>query len=102
MSDLKVDYETLETSADTVGRLKGTFDALPNRVAGQQSDWGDRGIADAMDDFANNWDYRRDILSGKLAEVHEKIESTLETFRKADAKLASELDKAMHGDEGGS
>lgn len=101
MADLKVDFENLESSKSTVASLKAAFDGLSRRVSAQSRDWGSSDIEGAMHEFATNWDYRRDILSGKLKEVGEKIEGTLEAFTEADEKLAHGLEQGMHGSEGG-
>lgn len=96
MDKLLVDFETLEDSKSTLSSLKKDFDGLPNAVGAV--DWGRRTIHDAMHTFGTNWDYRRDVLSGKIKENGEKIGSTLEAFQKADQKLYHELLKQSKGD----
>jgi len=95
MGDLEVDFEVLEDSHRTAASLKKEFDGLPDAVKGVA--WGRSSIADAMDTFGNNWSYHREILSDKLGEVGEKIESCLTTFRDADRQLYDQLVKNEGG-----
>jgi hypothetical protein len=98
MSDLKVDFTTLEDSHRAAQTLKSEFDDLPHRVS-DDAHWGHHDVRDAMHEFATNWDYHRDVLSGKIGEVGEKVESCLTTFRDADQKLYDELEKSAKGGE---
>lgn len=93
MADLKVDYDALELSLETAKSLKTSFDDLPHRVGTHGSDWGDGGISHSMHEFATNWDYRRDLLSGAISEFGEKVEGCLDAFKKADQKLYDGLTK---------
>jgi hypothetical protein len=102
MSDLKVDFATLEQAHSTAEALRREFDGLPHRYDQYAGSYGRDDIRGAMHSFATNWDYHRKILSEKIGEVGEKVESCLEAFRKADAKLASELEKATHESHGSS
>jgi hypothetical protein len=92
MGDLQVDFDDLENSHDTCIALKSEFDDLPHRV--DNVDWSDKSIHDAMHTFGTNWGYHREVLSDKIKEVGEKIESCMKTFKDADQKLYEELEKA--------
>ena len=98
MSDLKVDFTTLEDSHRAAQTLKSEFDDLPHRV-GDGTHWGHHDVADAMHEFGTNWDYHRAILSENIGEVGENVESCLTTFRDADQKLYDELEKSTKGGE---
>jgi len=91
MGDLEVDFGLLEDSHRTATSLKSEFDGLPDAVKGVA--WGRSSITGAMDTFGTNWDYHREILSEKLGETAEKIESCLTTFRNADKQLYDQLVK---------
>lgn len=93
MTDLCVDYATLERGAAKLAGLKRAFNDLPHTVAEQSSDWGSRDIAGAMQDFGTNWDYRRGTLTEQIDTVGQKIEGSVQAFREADAKLAQEADR---------
>lgn len=95
--DLKVDFETLEASHATAVQLNSEFDDLPDRTGDYQDAWGNGKIKDAMHTFGTNWGYHREVLSGKIKEVGEKIEACITTFRDADQKLYDELKKATDG-----
>jgi hypothetical protein len=95
VSDLKVDFETLEASHSTAETLKSEFDDLPHRVGDVA--WGADTIDGAMHVFGTNWSYHREVLSGKIQEVGEKIESCIETFHDADQKLYEALTKSDDG-----
>jgi hypothetical protein len=93
MTDLLVDFTTLEDSHRAAQTLKSEFDGLPHRV-GDGAHWGHHDVHDAMHEFGTNWDYHRKILSGKIGEAGEKIESCLTTFRDADQQLYDQLKKS--------
>jgi hypothetical protein len=93
MSDLVVDFTTLEESHSTAMTLKADFDGLPHNYDDYKDAWGKDNIRGAMDNFSNNWDYHRAVLSDKINEVGEKIESCLETFKDADQQLYDQLQK---------
>jgi hypothetical protein len=97
MGDLVVDFATLEKSHSTAVALKAEFDGLPHRYDQYQDSWGKDNIRGAMHNFATNWDYHREVLSGKIQEVGEKIESCLTTFRDADQQLYDQLTKSAEG-----
>lgn len=94
MSDLKVDYWTLEDSEATLRRLKGEFDAIEGRRDDTRGIWGHDSVRDAMHEFASNMDYNRRKLSEEIQTVGEKMAGTLEAFRAADAELAASFDEA--------
>lgn len=91
MGDLEVDFEVLEDSHRTATTLKSEFDGLPDAV--KEVAWGRSSITGAMDAFGSNWSYHREVLSDKLGEVGEKIESCVTTFRDADRQLYDQLVK---------
>lgn len=92
--DLKVDFETLEASHGTAVQLNVEFDDLPDRTGDYQDAWGHHSIKDAMHTFGTNWGYHREVLSGKIKEVGEQLESCITTFHEADQQLFDELEKA--------
>jgi uncharacterized protein YukE len=87
VSDLKVDYETLRSSAGTAQQIKSAFDDLASRVGDTRDCWGHSGIADAMHTFGTNWRYHRTILSEEIQATGEKLEKCLQVFEEADRTL---------------
>lgn len=88
MSDLRVDYERLRSSADTARQIKSAFDGLTSRVGDTRDCWGHSRIADAMHTFGTNWDYHRTILSEEIQATGEKMDACLQVFQEADQQLA--------------
>jgi hypothetical protein len=97
VSDLKVDYETLRSSAETAKQIKSAFDDLPSRVGDKGDCWGHSGIAGAMQTFGTNWGYHREILSQEIQETGEKLEKCLEVFEEADRTLAEDIRRSTEG-----
>lgn len=93
MSDLKVDYWTLEDSATTLRTLKSEFDDIEGRRDDSAGFWGHDAVRDAMHEFASNMDYNRRKLSEEIQTVGEKMEGTLEAFRAAEEELAKAFDE---------
>lgn len=63
-ADFAVDYAMLEQTESTLNSLKSEFDGI-NAVP-QAADWGDGGIASAMNDFAGNWSVHRKRLVASM------------------------------------
>jgi phage-related tail protein len=99
MTDLKVDYDVLDASTQTLETLKSDFDNIERRRDTTDGYWGHDDVTDAMDEFASNMDHHRKDLSKEISEVHKKLEATVKTFREADQKLKDELEKNISADE---
>lgn len=97
MADLKVDYYTLEDSEKALTTLKSEFDGIKDDVSDSVSVWSDTRVRNAMRKFATNMDYNRKKLSERIQDCGEKISTTLDTFREADAELAKSLDEEREG-----
>lgn len=92
-AELKVDYDRLMDSEQTMRTLKSEFDQIEESVSDSTDVWSDAAVRDAMQTFAGNMDYNRKKLSQRLQDCGEKISNTLETFRKTDRELAAQFDK---------
>jgi hypothetical protein len=97
VSDLKVDYETLRSSAETAKQIKSAFDGLPQRVGETGDCWGHPGIAGAMHAFGTNWGYHREILSQEIEETGQKLEKCLQVFEQADQTLSDDMTSSTGG-----
>ena len=93
MSDLVVDFTTLEESHSTAMTLKADFDGLPHNYDDYKDSWGKDNIRDAMHTFGTNWGYHREVLADEISEVGDKVEGCLTAFRDADRELADQLEK---------
>ncbi|RBY97113.1 hypothetical protein DQ237_05915 [Blastococcus sp. TF02-8] len=100
MSDLKVDFDTLRSSAQTARTIKSAFDDLSSRVGDTKDCWGHSGIADAMHTFGTNWGYHRQILSEEIQATGDKLDKCLEVFQEADQKLADSIQSSGSGQQG--
>lgn len=93
MSDLKLDYYALEDSVRALGSIKSELDGIEARTDASASVWGHDAVKDAMHEFSHNMDYNRRKVTEKVQETGEKMESTLEAFRKVEADLCKSFDK---------
>ena len=88
MADLKVSYDWL---SQTTSNLKAIHNELEH-TGEHQSDikgaLGSGDIADAMDDFANNWDNHRRKILDKVQALGDMSEKTMEAFQDLEKKLA--------------
>lgn len=63
-ADFAVNYSMLEQVENQLNSLKGEFDGID--AVPHAADWGDGGIASAMNDFASNWSVHRKKLMGSM------------------------------------
>lgn len=94
MSDLKVQYDTLQDSQHSLETVKGEFEHCTERRERAADAWGSSAIGDAMHDFTDNWDRHRKKLVGSILALQEMTGACIDTFRAADAQLAAAFDKA--------
>lgn len=102
MGDLMVDIAVLTASERDLAQLKSEFDGIEDRRDDTAEVWGHDGLRDAMHEFASNMKHHRKELSEKIQANGEKIGATLDAFREADEKLASELEKNTSDPSAGS
>ena len=91
---LRVDITALENAAGRLGRLRTEF-----AEAGQIADVGisvagTKGLADALDEFADNWKVHRGKLIENLDTVVSMATDSAATYREVDECLAAELVEA--------
>ena len=99
MSDLIVNDEVLADSEHRLTRLHAEFQHLDDQKKELYGLWGSGDIADAMNDFFDNWSYKRKKLLSSIEDVGGMVTDTRKAFRDTDDKLA----KAEHhgGGQGG-
>ncbi|QEU94210.1 WXG100 family type VII secretion target [Streptomyces kanamyceticus] len=89
-SDLTVDYEFLNDCERQLGNLRTTFKNIENRRDDMEKHWGAGNIADAMDDFVDNWDdYRTRLVEG-LESTGKLVAETKKSFESLDHELAKQ------------
>ncbi|GAB2328685.1 WXG100 family type VII secretion target [Streptomyces griseoincarnatus] len=86
--DLTVDYEFLSDCERKLGQLKKTFEDIENRRDDMKEHWGGRGIAEAMEDFVDNWDDYRTRLVESLESVGKLVAGSKKAFEDLDGELA--------------
>ncbi|MBE7324223.1 hypothetical protein IEQ44_06125 [Nocardioides sp. Y6] len=100
MSD---DLAYARTDLDQLGtELKTLSQELRND--GQLSDVGvdevaHQTVVDALGDFANDWDDKREALAESLEAISEMAIKASETFGEADADLAKAVREALEGEQ---
>ncbi len=92
MTDLKVSYDKLEESNKNLKAINQELDTTGDHQGDIKGSLGSGDIADAMDDFANNWDYHRHKLQDKVKAMGEMTEETMQKFREVDSKLGQAFD----------
>ncbi|MFJ3497646.1 WXG100 family type VII secretion target [Streptomyces sp. NPDC086091] len=86
--DLTVDYAFLSDSERRLGELRKTFKDIENRRDDMRGHWGSGAVADAMDDFVDNWDdYRTRLIEG-IESVGKQVAGTKKAFRELDHELS--------------
>lgn len=95
MADLKVDYGQLTASWEALRRLREEFDGATKLADSTEGIWGNGHVADAIHDFASNWKLHKEKLVAKMQKVEDATGGCLDTFEKADAKIAAGVQ--VHG-----
>jgi uncharacterized protein YukE len=91
--DLKVEYDILEQTEKTLNSLRSEFDNCEAQERVYDPEWGSGDVKDAMHSFTDNWKKNREHLQKSIESVGKLVSESIEAFKKADAKLASEFDK---------
>ena len=88
MPDLRVDDRLLADCELRLSRLHREFQHLDARRDGLHDLLGASAVADAMDDFYENWSHYRGKLLDALRTVGEQVAQTRTTFRQVEERLA--------------
>jgi uncharacterized protein YukE len=86
--------------------LGGELKSLSDQIKGD-GDLGDVGVdrvahqkvADALDDFAGDWDDKRETLGNSLESISKQATQAADEFTKADEELAKEIRDAFEGEQ---
>jgi len=85
---LKVSYPVLEASAD----IRREFSGLDDAMQDVKDAVGSRHLADALEEFANNWDRHRGALVESLGSLEEATRSAIATWQAADQQVGATID----------
>lgn len=94
MSDIRLDFDTLETARRRADQALSTLQS-----AGRVSDdiaplTGESRLASKVRDFADNWDIYRETLEEQLAFVRDSISTVMDVMTDLDVELADSLSQA--------
>lgn len=95
MSDLEVATDELRALGTRLGQLSSGLKSLDGEAEYDTSRLAHSDVVDGMNEFRDNWDDNRDHLADKLAKIGDLATQTGEGFEEADAKLATEIRKAV-------
>jgi hypothetical protein len=93
MADLKVDYQLLEQTDNSLGSLVGEFQNIQAVQDGYDGALGSGDVAGAMNGFAGNWDYHRKQLVGSMQALQKLVQGAKAGFQKTDNDLTQDLTK---------
>jgi hypothetical protein len=93
MSDLKVDFNILQTTETTLTRLHAEFSDIKAQERVYDSEWGSGDVKDAMHSFTDNWDDHRKNLLNTISNVGKLVSESISAFQKTDGKLADGVTK---------
>ena len=88
--DLKVDATLDQTNAD-LKKIHDEFDNASKNAKDDRNIWGQRDLAKAMDDFANNWKIHRDKINEKLKSLSDKVDKAVAAWDDAENQLSNAL-----------
>jgi hypothetical protein len=91
MTDLKVDYATLDAAHQSLERIAAELEGADHRCEELAGVWGSPDVAGAMGSFAGNWDRHREKLLESVRSVGEMCAGTTETFRGCEQGLSDVL-----------
>lgn len=91
--DLRVNIDLLVSSESRLKNLNKEFKNLGTRKDDMHPYWGSGEIADAMDEFVDNWDDYRAKMLDNIDTVGKLIKSTIDGFTGLDRDLADGLRK---------
>ncbi|MDJ0464405.1 hypothetical protein [Streptomyces sp. H27-C3] len=92
-ADLIINVDVLLESEKRLGTLKTEFEGLDKQKDHMRPYWGSGEIADAMDDFVDNWDnYRKKFLSN-IDALGKMVTATIDGFDGLDKELAERARK---------
>lgn len=93
MSDLKVDYQLLDSIESSLSSLLSGFQNIKAQTGGYDGAMGSSAIVSAMDGFAGNWDDHRKNLVSSIQALGTMVGETKEHFQGTDNKLSKSLTK---------
>ncbi len=94
MGDLEVDLDELARCRDELGLLIAEFSRAEDIARG--TDVGARTVADALHEFATNWNAHKKDLVEEMSSLHDMADASAHTYLDADNELAKDIADAVH------
>lgn len=91
MDQLIIDTLVLDAARIDVDRIHSEFTDATARTDRLADAVGHAGLAERVQVFADNWDYRRGELADQLATVRDNLANIIEGFAAVDQELAAAL-----------
>jgi predicted nucleic acid-binding Zn-ribbon protein len=95
--DLTYNSGDLATLGDQLGDIADKLDNDKRYKGYDKDEVAHQKVADAIDDFVNDWDDKRNKLKDKVAALGEMARKSHEEFDKADLELAASLEETKEG-----
>lgn len=93
MTELKVDYQLLDSIERDLSFLVSEFQHIQARTGECDGAMGSGDIAGAMGGFSGNWDYHRKRLIGSMQSLGQMVSQTRKSFQDADNRLKASQTK---------
>lgn len=90
---LKVDLDALADTATELRGLAREFRGAAKTVDGAKSAVGHERVADALNEFSDNWRRHREALVKSLDAVSDMARDSRETYIEVDEDLATQLEE---------
>jgi len=88
VSDLQIDFASLEAMNRSLIAVAGRFEELTGQTTAEPRIWGGSHVRSAMEEFAGNWESHRRKLTEDARKLGEHCAVAVEVFRGVDSGLA--------------
>lgn len=95
---LNIDTKLLADMGTQLGRLRDDFNNATSQVDHFSGDMGSGDVADAMHDFASDWEKKKANMVSQLDTLSKGATGSAKTWDGVDQHLAQAIIKAMSGD----
>lgn len=95
MSDITLDFDTLEQARSRVGSAISTFQSAGRVGDDVAALTGESRLEGKVRDFAGNWDANRAALEEQLTFIRDSLEAVIDVMTDLDVDLADSLSQAM-------
>ncbi|MBT2398710.1 hypothetical protein [Streptomyces sp. ISL-100] len=92
-ADLIINVDVLVTSEKRLGTLKSEFETIDKQKDHMRQFWGSGEIADAMDEFVDNWENYREKFIQNIDSLGKMVTAAINGFDGLDKELADRARK---------